>query len=762
MTHDIDKCFAHNVLAVAIALALGAGFTTSAWAADDEEEEELRRLLHPDSEVELGYGHVSASGNNKYGDFTGLDEGSNLIANVRGVQRNKDDGGYFAFEGRDLGLDSRSLKVEAGRQGNFGVRLEYSQLPKLFSDSYQTPFVNPGDTLLVLPSTWVATNNTAGMTQLNGSMRSFDVETLRKAQGLGFTKQLVPGWDAALNVKRETKEGNRFIGAVIGNSGGNPRAVILPEPVDYTTDQFEAIIRHAGEKLQLQFGYYGSFFKNANPALAWQNPYLNAAGTAWGNPAVGYPLGYGQLGLPPDNQFHQINASGGYSYSKDTRISGSFSIGRATQNEPYLPYSVNPALAVNVPLPRNSLDGEVTTTHADLKLTSRLTPALQFNAAYLYDDRDNDTPQSQYWYIGGDSQNQGAGAVPTAAEGSRVRTNLPGSSTRQQISAEFDYRLAAPTKLKFGYEYDWVKKTFEAIDRESEHTVKAGINHRFSETMGGGIKYAYSDRRTSAYNAGAPFLASYTYAPYIAGILPISPTDDGLWDNVPTQKKFFLAPRKRDKLGVYANVSPAERVDLQFRVDYNKDDYHKSELGLREATGWAANFDASFAASDALTTYLFASLEKYESDQQSVQLGAVKANYLNPGWFWTVDTSDRTVTVGAGLRYKPSGKFEFGGDLTRADSTGKIDVATGAAFGATPALPLPDVTSTLDRIDLFGRYWVQKDVSVNLKYVYERFRSKDWAYDGVLSNTMGNVIGTNQESPDYKAHLVGVSVSYRF
>ncbi|QDX82208.1 hypothetical protein B9N43_13710 [Denitratisoma sp. DHT3] len=759
MTRKIDTRFTPNVLAVSIAF-IGFNCCGDAWADDDADD--VRRMLRPESEVELGVRHVTATGNDKFGDFIDADTGNQVIANVRVVQRGENDASYFTIDGRNLGLDSRSLKIEGGQQGNFGVRLEYDQLPKLFSDSYQTPFVNPGDTRLVLPAGWVASNATTGMTALATGMRSYDVETLRKSLALGLTKSLSGNWDIAVNFKRDTKEGDRFIGAVIGNSGGNPRAVILPEPVDYTTDQFEATARYTTAKLQLQFGYYGSFFKNANTALSWQNPYANIAGTAWGNPAVGYPLGFGQIGLPPDNQFHQFNASGGYNYSKDTRISGSFSFGRMTQDESFLPYSINSGLLVTTAMPRSSLDGKINTTHADFKITSRLTPKLHFTGSYRYDDRDNKTPQSEYWYIGGDSQNQ-VSTVPAIADRARVRTNLPGSSTKQQIKADFDYRLTMHTKLKFGYEYDWVKKTFEAISSEREHTFNASVDHRFNDMAAGGLAYVWSDRTTSAYNAGAPFLASYSDPAYIASILPINAADNGLWDNVPTQKKFFLAPRKRDTLRAFANLSPIDRLDLQFSIDHKNDDYYKSELGLRNATGWAANFDASLAATDALTAHMFASWEKYESNQRSAQLGAVKANYLNPGWHWTTDIQDNTFTMGAGLRYKPEGPFEFGGDVTHSDSTGRIRVAVGSLIAATaPALPMPDITSKLNRLDLFGRYWVKKDLSINLKYVYERYTSNDWAYDDVSAATLANVIGTNQASPDYKMHMLGISLSYRF
>jgi MtrB/PioB family decaheme-associated outer membrane protein len=738
--------FTRHVLAASMAAAGLYGF---AWA--DEGADDVRRLTRPHSEIELGLGHVG-SGSYKFGDFRGLGEsGGYAIANLGIVRRGENDTGYLIVNGSNLGLDSRNLRIEAGQQGDFGLRFEYDQLPKLFSDSYQTPYVDPGHTTLRLPDGWVEANGTAGMTQLGSSMRDFDVETMRKSVGLGLTKYLPAGWRASLSFKREKKDGNRFIGAVIGNSGGNPRAAILPEPVDYTTDQVEATARYTTRKLQLQLGYYGSFFRNDNAALAWQNPYANAPGNAWGNPAVGYSGGgFGQIGLPPDNDFHQISASGGYNLSRHTRIAGKLSFGRMTQDDPFLPYSINPGLSVTTPMPRASLDGRIDTTHASVKLSSRPAPRLHLTAAYRFDDRDNRTPQAQYLYIGGDSMDQ------RGVASAQARVNLPGSSTKHQLHAEADYRLAGGTKLSFGYEYDRVKKTFEPIDSEEEHTVEAGVHHHFAGLGMMGVRYEHSARSTSDYNGAAPVLASYS-PEYMATLAP-----ELRWDDLPGMKKFFLADRNRDKLHAFLAMSPGERVDLQLGVDYHQDRYPDSEFGLEKTTGWMANVDASFRATDEVSAHMFATYEDYGSDQNSRQYsggGAKAGQSADPNRNWSMSASDRTLTLGLGFRFKPEGRYEFGGDLSHADSRGKIRFEAGSAL---TALPLPDLVTRLDRLELFGRYWLRQDVSLNLRYIYEQYLSRDWAYDEVLPATLANVIGTNQASPDYEVHMLGVSVSYRF
>lgn len=754
MSTKFEPRLTRTVLAVSIA-AIGMTAQGHAWAADGDAD--VARLMRPDSEIEAGVGYVTRD-SFKFGDYKGLQrEGAHLIGNVSVVRRGEDNPGYVEVQGRNLGLDARSLSVQAGQQGNYGVRLEYDQIPKLWSDSYQTPFVNPGSTSLTLPAGWVRGANTAGMTALNASMHSFHVDTQRNTLSFGLTKQVVEGWDVEVRGKHEKKEGNRFIGAVIGNSGGNPRAAILPEPVDYTTDEFEALLRYTSKKLQLQFGYFGSFFQDANNSLVWSNPYSDAA--TWGAGVAG-KISRGHVGLPPDNQMHQISASGGYNFTKDTRLSGSLSYGRMTQNDAFLPYTVNTGLTVTTPLPRSSLDGKVNTTHADLKLSSKLMPKLNLTAAYRYDDRDNRTPQAQYLYIGGDSQNQ------QGVNSANARTNLPVGSTRQQIDAEADYHWTASTRFKLGYGYDWAKKTFEAITDERESTYKAEVHQHFSDAVSGGLGYAYSDRSTSAYNASAPFIATYS-AGYVASQLNAAQPLNGLWDNLPAQKKFFLAPRVRDKVRAFLNVAPTERIDLQFAVDYKDDSYKESQYGLQKARGWAASIDAGFNASDALTTHAFLSADNYGTLQRSLQfqnsITPAKSTPTTGQYDYTYDINDRTYAAGFGFRYRPLRKYEFGADLTHVASTGEIRVTTMSGIPAgSQALPMPDLSTRLARLDLFGSYELKKDVKLRVKYIYERYRSTDWAYDQVTANTMANVIGTNQLSTNYNVQYLGVSVAYQF
>lgn len=726
--------FTRNVMAASIA-AIGFSAAPLAWA---------------ESEIELGLGNVSSS-SGAFGNYNGLnDSGAYLIGNIQMRRRGDgNDTSYLEIEGRNLGLKSRSLNIGGGQQGNFGLKLEYTEIPKIESDSYRTPYLGAGTTRLTQPAGLVDSTSTVTMAGLAANMKPFEVGTDRKILGLGLTKILTGGWDLAFNIKRDNKDGTKLRAAMIQTgTGGTRGAVIVPEVVDYTTDMVDAIARYDGGKLQLQFGYSGSFFSNGNRAMTWDNLYQ--AGTNTGNPT-------GSYSLAPDNQFHQINASGGYVISQTTRLAGNLSLGRMTQNESFLPYSTGGTLPTTA-----SLNGKVNTTHASFKLTSRLMPALNLAAGYKYDDRDNKTPVNQYNYITGDRDAGGTGTATNALR----RWNSPTSSTSHKAYADLDYQLAKATKLKFGYDYHKVSHTYEPTTQDVEQTVKAEVKQKFTDTASGGLAYSYSDRNADTYRGDAPLAATYSPG-YLATLVGANKSYP--WLEAPPLRKFFLDDRRRDKVRVYANFAPTDSLDLHVGLDYRQDKHPEADagFGMSKVNSWAANFDASQRFSGAVTGHAFVTVEEYQTDQKGANLSnsptsslLAETNAVADASRWKISIRDRNFTMGVGLRVKPGGKFEYGGDLIHASSNGRTSFAAGSAVANGP---LADLITRRNRLELFGRYEVQKNLSVKLQYIYERYHSTDWGYDSPLTLTsVTSVVGTNQVSPKYEVHMIGVSALYRF
>jgi len=118
----------------------------------------VAELTEPASTVEAGVGSVSRS-SFKFGEYNGLqDRGPFAIGNLdlRGGGRyDSDDTSRWAIQGRDLGLDTRSLSLDYGKQGRFRFGIGYDELRRNYSDSYQTPYLGVGSSNFVLPANWL-------------------------------------------------------------------------------------------------------------------------------------------------------------------------------------------------------------------------------------------------------------------------------------------------------------------------------------------------------------------------------------------------------------------------------------------------------------------------------------------------------------------------------------------------------------------------------------------------------------------------------
>jgi len=718
---------------------------------DSDEPERLKELTQISSSAELGVFYVSDD-SFRFGRYNGYEQqGPGVILNLDFFKRGAWDSAsasYIRFTANDLGRDTREAALEFGEQGRYKVRVDYDQLPSFKSDSARTPFIGAGGNELTLPANWVPSGSTAGMTQLLPSLQSVDIKTQRRRAGLGFSGVLKPHWDFSTSFKRESKEGVKTIGAVFGNSGGNPRAAIVPEPVDYTTDQFDAKLNYTTRNLQVQAAYYLSQFSDHNSSLVWTNPFSTISGWAAG---TGYP-NQGQLSLPPDNKFHQFSLNVGYNFSDKTRFSGSLSRGRMTQDENFLPYSNIASLQASItqPLPRSSLDGRIDTTVVNLRISSRPWEDFSWSASYRYDDRDNKTPRDEYVYIGGDTQLQQTGFTSN-----RRRYNEPYSFKEQQFKVDASYRVWGHTDLSAGVQHSRIDRTYSEREEADETTYNLGIKTEINERFSGQLRYTHAKRDGSTYFGFEPFHSGYS-AGYVSTVA-------GGWENHPELRRFFLANRDRDLVNASVSFTPTEAWTFSASADYARDQYNQSELGLTDSRIESYSLDAVYAPSPLWSAYGFYTYEKLESNQagHSISGGANQIpTSIDPNRRWFADQLDRIDSYGLGFKHgTSSGKVDFGIDYVHSKSRTDMEFAVGSALST---LPLPRDVTRLESANLYATYKVRDYLSLRAGLWYEHFHSTDWSVDGIEPNQLANVILLGEDSPDYNVYVVSFSAIFRF
>jgi MtrB/PioB family decaheme-associated outer membrane protein len=677
----------------------------AAYAAEGDDA--VRQLTRPTNFVEAGAGYVSRD-SFKFGEYNGLFRqglfGIFHLGIFGGGAWDSDDTTRWDVVGTDLGLETRDIRAEYGQQGRFRINIGYDELRRNRSDSFQTPYLGAGSDTLTLPPTWLkpivpqvsggainfralspatglASSNVAGVVTpptaaqratVNGivaadvpAFQDVDLSTKRKAIDGGFSYNIDRNWELRVSAKHEKKDGLKPLGAV--TSQVSEYASILPDPIDQTTDQYNVSLNYTGEKAFFQVAYYGSVFHNDIQSVTWQD--------------ANDPTKTATMASAPSNDFHQILLTGGYNFSPSTKLVLNASYGRNTQDEQFVTLGQNNQLPLGVP--RSSLDGLVVTKAFNARLTSRPVKGLNVVAAYKYDDRDNKSPISTYFFQDANEARAAAASAFNAALGLPANTlgsniniyaNRPYSKRVNQFDLDADYAVARGHALRAGYEYQQIDRDCTGswiscadAPRTRENTVKAEWRTNVIENVTGRLAYAYSARRVdydenaflalvpmaNVVPAGGATISAYQYLQQtgLSGFGPVagfpsvaltgnaaifSPNNNilpqalyGSRNNINEEvgmRRYNMADRNRDKVRASVNWDATDRFSLAGSLVYNKDDYTHSLYGLTNAQSWALNLEGSFAVTPDFNAVAFYTHEDIKSQSAGISYAANNNN----------------------------------------------------------------------------------------------------------------------------------------
>jgi predicted porin len=273
---------------------------------------------------------------------------------------------------------------------------------------------------------------------------------------------------------------------------------------------------------------------------------------------------------------------------------------------------------------------------------------------------------------------------------------------------------------------------------------------------------------------------------------------------LPGMRRYNMADRNRDKLRTGLNWQASEQLGLQAGINYNDDDYDNSRYGLKEARAWSINLDANYQVSERFNVSAFYTYEDqhaksagntYTANSSATSVNGFTAisggcysdiatrnqnNKIDSCLDWSADLHDRIDTLGVAFLHKGSmsGKLRLLGDisLTRARSDGRF---TGGNYVNNPlavvgapadtiaayyiaATPLPTITTRTVDLRLIADYALDKQSSVRLGYLFSRLRSEDWTYDGMQPGGPTQFLPSDETSPKYSVHVVGVSYMHSF
>ncbi len=648
----------------------------------------------------LGFDY-SNEDNLRYISYRGIDDTGFYLSIGGALHYRKDDGVYFNLYADNIGRDNGRIELDTGKQGAYQLRLGLNTITRYRGNESRSPFITVDGNDLRLPENWVSGATTQDFSELASSLRDVPLKTQRQIFDAGITYKIDSNWQYQIDYQNQRKKGTRpFSGGLfLFNSS------TFAAPVNFNTDQIDMRLSWNGKRSHVQFSAFGSWFNNSFNSITWQNPFVSDSDTQ-----------VLRSSLEPDNNFYQFSVKGAFAVSPKLRMSGQVSLGRAQQNNDFLPYSINPSFN-DLVVPRSSLNGQLNTANLNLsgKLSIRPSRKLTLTARAKVNERDNKTPVELYSPV----------ITDLFLPGDRL--NRPYSYDKKQYSFDLLYKAHRNTTFSAGIKHLDFDRTLQEITRSIENTLWAEASIIPNATAHVRVKIESSDRDVSTYNQA---------------------NDGGPIDH-PLLRKFNQADRIRDKALVQFDYNPTDRLGLNFSYYYADDDFRRSPLGLQNSNEQSYNIDLNYAIHNKIQLNAF---------YNRVTIDALLTNAISINdQPWTGMTKDSIDSFGFGISSELSKNTHFGLDYIASDSTGLISVTT-----SINEEPFPDIITNLDNVRLYLNYQTNSHWAYSINAQYEKFSSNDFALDGIAADSLDEILLLGTQAPNYDAWLISFQARYQF
>lgn len=186
-------------------------------------------------------------------------------------------------------------------------------------------------------------------------------------------------------------------------------------------------------------------------------------------------------------------------------------------------------------------------------------------------------------------------------------------------------------------------------------------------------------------------------------------------------------------------------------------------FGLNEAKITSWSLDAGWYPARHIALTGFYTYEEYDASQSSRHV-INSSSSADPDNNWFADSEDRVDTYNIALKLTEIGVnkgwkgVELGLDYTYSRTENTTTVSAVSAATA----PLPDLLSKLQTFSIWGSFAVSDRSNLRLTAQSAKLKSRDWGLDGVVPDTLSNVLLLGQSAANYDLWLISASLSYRF
>jgi len=645
-------------------------------------------------------GHFStAIGDNKKG------VGASVDADIN--KREEDN--HYRFSANNVGRDNVSASLMVSKAKVYKAEIAYETLNQFNHQHALTPFVNAGNSSLLLPDNWQRAATTSEMDI--DSFSPFSKQLERESLKLSFDKQITNKWQGYIRFNNEDKQGIKTTSGNILN-----KVVMLPTGVNQQHQQFDIGSYYAFEKATLSLNYYQSDFNNKRSSISWQSPYSELFGGAEN----------GRLSTEPDNQFNQVSVFGSYRHN-NFNLQARFNYGQLSQKESFLPYSINPLLTTNT-LPMNNLNGDITTYSSHVKLRYKTESKWRLTLDYNVDDRENKTQRNDYQRVFTDS-----------VVLNEVATNRPYSFKKTQVKLQSKYRFIEGSQLAFGWKFDQRDRDFQDRNKTENNKYWFKISTRFASLNSLSIELSRALRDGTIYNRTDQN----------------TPVNDAL-----NLQKYYQADREREQAKGRVSFNPLKKAEnealinteVSFQAYFSRDQYKQTDIGLIESKRRGIDLSISTPFNKHVSLLIYT----HNEWQDNVSQGSYWFNEVD----WQSNQQDKSDSAGINLIAEKlsDGKLSVGMDYTYSYAIGNVLLNTTSLANITNNNEL--IINSQD-IKLYANYMYSPKINLHLDVLYQHLDEQDWRFDYTIDR-IANVLGNGISAYNFDDYRITGGITFQF
>jgi len=602
------------------------------------------------------------------------------------------DGAYtLKARANNVGWRDQEYFADYSRAGKLSVTGIWQQIPQFYSVDTMTPYTGSGGTLLLDDSAQRAAQGGAGLSPYPPIAPQFELRERRDIGHVDVVATPTPKLDVTASFTTQKHGGELPWGASFGFSND----VEVPLDYDSRANDFSIGTEWTNTKNMLRVAYTGSWFDNLADPLVWDSPLrLDDISSAPGR---------GRMSLWPSNSAQTISFGGYSKLAHKTQVTGFFSYGLWSNDEPLQPFTINSALAP-IALPRANADAEAHVFSTNLNLTSHPATDWRFGARfrnYTYANHMPATSITQY-----NNYDSGVSTTPTGGPDryAHDRTTFDGDATWSKLN---------PLALTVGYTHNG-----------------NGYDARIFQSSGEDVFRVSADAVGSSW---ATFRVLYE-----VGSRSGSGLDEQALIDIgehPEMRHFDLADRTRNRFTGQVDFVPSDVWMFSVSGGILNDDYGDSVFGLQESSGRTFSLAADYHEPNGLGAGATYNLERYGGLQQSHEGDDSNAQFNDPLRNWTADSTETVhyfSIYASPPRIGRNTEVRFSYDFSHAEGNYLYAIPAGSPI-PTPN-QLPNVFNKLQQLHIDARHRLTNQLAASFSYLYEPLRIYDFAFDPSVVN----------------------------